>query len=190
MDVGKLELYRRVVAVLHVAPSPRLSIPPFPSITAVPMGQPLPGCRERRAAGQRAAWRCQGEQVDASWGRLAGRRRSNTAAPVRPPRLADGAKRHLGDGAAVGPGGRLVGRAQGGGRRKARRLCVVRRRRGVVRWSEGETRWGRGDGDAPKPSIAAGAPGSDVTWRLPRRRLAWAQTEGIVEDMEPRVQND
>ena len=82
------------------------------------------------------------------------------------------------------------GRRLDGGRRQPGRLCVVRRRRGVVRWSEGEARWGRGDGDVPKPSIAAGAPGSDVTWRLPRRRLAWAQTEGIVEDVEPRVEND
>ena len=88
------------------------------------------------------------------------------------------------------PGGRLARESPGRRSNKARRLCVARRRRGVVRWSEGEARWGRGHGDAPKPSIAAGAPGSDVTWRLPRRRLAWAQTEGIVEDVEPRTEND
>src|SRR4051794_34426591 len=181
MDVGKLELYRRVVAVFpSLPPSIHHRSPHGPA----PSG--LPGTPRTRPA--RAAWRCQGEKVDASWRRLAGRRRSNTAAPVHPPRLADGAKRHLGDGDAAGParGGRLARESRGRRPNKARRLCVARRRRGVVRWSEGEARWGRGHGDVPKPSIAAGAPGSDVTWRLPRRRLAWAQTEGIVEDVEPR----
>lgn len=46
-------------------------------------------------------------------------------------------------------------------------------------------RWERSCGDRPKPSIAAGASGSDVTSALPQRRLAGARTEGIVEDVEP-----
>ena len=189
MDVGKLELYRRGCGRLGcrpISPSFHPSIHHRRPHGSAPSG--LPGTPRTRPA--RAAWRCQGEKADASWRRLAGRRRSHTAAPVHPPRLADGGKRHLGDGDAVGPTRGLARESPGRRSNKARRLCVARRRRGVVRWSEGEARWGRGHGDAPKPSIAAGAPGSDVTWRLPRRRLAWAQTEGIVEDVEPRTEND
>jgi hypothetical protein len=41
-------------------------------------------------------------------------------------------------------------------------------------------------GDSPKPSIAAGGSGRRCHMAgATGRRLAWAQTEGVVEDVEP-----
>ncbi len=103
-------------------------LPDFPSLPSIHRRNPhgsapsgLPGTPRSRAA--RTAWRCQGEKVDASWRRLAGRRRSHTAAPVHPPRVADGGKRHLGDGDAAGPGGRFF-REKTGRRPKTARSLV------------------------------------------------------------------
>jgi hypothetical protein len=100
----------------------------------------------------------------------------------------EGTARHLGTGAAGGPTSSF-GIVQGESRRAMRHvaaLCLKRRRRGAEWWNELDARRSGRRGDGPKPSIAAGALGSDVTSALPQPKLGGrARTEGIVEDVEP-----